>query len=339
MVRRRFLLGAAAFGGWVLVGRRAVGARARDLPAGSPPAAALGRVALVRATDHAQGVRTALELLELPPWKGRRLFVKPNCNSSDPFPGSTHPEALASLCRTLLAGGAVRLAIGDRSGMGGTRQVLEQNGVVRMAAELGADLDVFDELPAEGWMRRAVQGGHWSRGFALARPAVETDGIVQTCCLKTHRFGGHFTLSLKNSIGLVARHVPGDPHDYMRELHGSPDQRRMIAEVNVAYRPLAVVLDAIEGFADGGPEAGRKIAPGLILASADRVALDAVGVAVLRRHGTTPEVSRGHIFDLEQIARGAELGLGAARPDAISIVTRDRGAREEALRLEELLRS
>jgi hypothetical protein len=50
-------------------------------------------------------------------------------------------------------------------------------------------------------------------------------------------------------------------------------------------------------------------------------------------------VSRGHIFDLEQIARGAELGLGAARPDAISIVTRDRGAREEALRLEELLRS
>jgi uncharacterized protein (DUF362 family) len=88
------------------------------------------------------------------------------------FPGSTRPEALAALCEALLAVGAVRLATGDRSGMDRTRQVLEQNGVVRMAAEFGADLDVFDDLTAEGRERRAVQGGHWSRGFAPARPVT-----------------------------------------------------------------------------------------------------------------------------------------------------------------------
>ena len=50
-------------------------------------------------------------------------------------------------------------------------------------------------------------------------------GVVQTCCLKTHRYGGHFTLSLKNSVGLVAKRVPGDAYDFMRELHNSPHQR------------------------------------------------------------------------------------------------------------------
>jgi len=34
---------------------------------------------------------------------------------------------------------------------------------------------------------------------------LEAEKVVQTCCLKTHRFGGHFTLSLKNSVGLVAK--------------------------------------------------------------------------------------------------------------------------------------
>jgi uncharacterized protein (DUF362 family) len=277
-------------------------------------------------------------MLESPAWKGGRVFLKPNFNSADPFPGSTHADPLAALCRVLLGGGASRLALGDRSGMGDTRRVLERKGVVKLARELGAELHVFDELPADGWVRQAVPGAHWERGFALARPALDADALVQTCCLKTHRFGGHFTLSLKNSVGLVAKRIPGDEHDYMRELHGSPDQRRMIAEINAAYRPLLVVMDAIEAFADGGPDVGRVIRPGLILASTDRVALDAVGVAVLRRHGTTPEVSRGPIFELEQLARAAELGVGVATPDDIELVA-DAGARDEAKRLADVLRA
>ncbi len=330
--RRQFLVGAAAACGSALL----PGA-ARDEASARP--SGRGRVALVRTTDHAEGVRRALDLLEPPAWKGRRVFVKPNCNSADPFPGSTHPDALAALCKALLAGGASGLSLGDRSGMGDTRRVLEAKGVVRLARELGAGLHVFDELPAEGWVAQNIEGGHWSRGFALARPALEADAIVQTCCLKTHRFGGHFTLSLKNSVGLVAKEILGASYNYMHELHGSPDQRRMIAEVNAAYTPAAVVLDAVEGFADGGPDKGRRIAPRLVLASTDRVALDAVGVAILRQHGTTPEVSRGRIFEQEQLARAAELGLGARRPEEITFLVRSRAERDVVKGLEERLRA
>jgi uncharacterized protein (DUF362 family) len=332
MDRRSFLRGVAALGGAVVAS--ACGA---DEPRARRPTRSV--VALVATGDRADGVRRALGALALPPWKGRRLFVKPNLNSADPFPGSTHLDTLAALLRELARGGAARLSLGDRSGMGDTRAVMESKGVLSLARDLGVEVHVLDALPAAGWVRQQGAGSHWSRGFALARPALEADGIVQTCCLKTHRFGGHFTLSLKNSVGLVAKRIPGDAHDYMQELHGSPDQRRMIAEINAAYRPLAVVMDALEGFADGGPETGRRIAPGLVLASTDRVALDAVGVALLRAHGTTPDVSRGRVFDQEQIARAAELGVGAASPDEVEIAADDAASREQARRLSDLLRA
>jgi len=53
------------------------------------------------------------------------------------------------------------------------------------------------------------------------------------------------------------------------------------------------------------------------------VAIDAVGVAVLRLLGTTPEVSRGSIFEQDQIARAAELGLGVTSAKQIQLVTGD----------------
>ena len=61
----------------------------------------------------------------------------------------------------------------------------------------------------------------------------------------------------------------------------------------------------------------------VILAGTDRVAVDAVGVAILRYFGTTAEVERGRIFEQEQIARAVELGLGVNGPDQIELVTDD----------------
>ncbi|GAH80826.1 unnamed protein product, partial [marine sediment metagenome] len=31
----------------------------------------------------------------------------------------------------------------------------------------------------------------------------EAECIIETCCLKTHMYGGKFTISLKNAVGLV----------------------------------------------------------------------------------------------------------------------------------------
>jgi uncharacterized protein (DUF362 family) len=152
---------------------------------------------------------------------------------------------------------------------------------------------------------------------------VRAERIVATCCLKTHRFGGHFTLSLKNSVGMIAKKDPKDGYDYMRELHGSFEQRRLIAEINSAFSPDLVILDGRSAFVHGGPESGTLVEPGVMLAGSDRVAIDAAGVAILRSYGTAPEVAHGPIARLEQIARAAELGLGTADPAQIELVSLD----------------
>lgn len=283
----------------------------------------MAQVAFVKTQDRKAGINKALDLLEINSMQGQNLFLKPNFNSADAPPGSTHNDTLSALVRTLQAMGADRITVGDRSGMGDTRSVMKQKGVFRLADELGFDVVVFDELDASGWEMMQVEGSHWQNGFAVARPVLEADGVIQTCCLKTHRYGGHFTMSLKNSVGLVAKSVPGERYDYMSELHSSPHQRHMIAEINVAYQPALIVLDGVEAFVDGGPDRGKQVAAQVILAGTDRVAIDAVGVAILRYFGTTPAVSQGSIFQQEQIARAVELGLGVDGPEEIELVTAD----------------
>lgn len=299
--------------------------------AASPPARS--PVALVKTDDRSSGVRRAIELLELAAFRGPRLLLKPNYNSADPTPGSTHPETLATLLAVLGDRGASSVTVAERSGMGQTRRVLEDRGVFQIAARAGAQVLVLDELPAAGWQVVRPASSSWQRGFAVPRALLAADAVVQTCCLKTHRFGGHFTLSLKNSVGLAAKIVPGEGYDYMRELHGSPRQRRMIAEINTAYAPALVVLDGVEAFVSGGPEVGEKVHAGVVVAGTDRVAVDAVGVALLRLLGTTAEVRRGAIFEQEQIARAAELGLGAAGPQQIDLRTGDAASAELAGRV------
>jgi uncharacterized protein (DUF362 family) len=294
-------------------------------------------VAFVKTRDRSGGVQRALDLLEINPVRGKPLFLKPNFNSADPAPGSTHNDTLSALVRQLQEMGASQITVGDRSGMGATRRVMEQKGIFRMADELGFHTLVFDELSADDWVLVQPPEGHWTQGFAMPRPVTSTEGIVQTCCLKTHRFGGHFTLTLKNSVGLVAKQVPGERYNYMDELHSSPHQRRMIAEVNAAYQPDLLILDGIEAFVDAGPERGTKVDAQVVLAGTDRIALDAVGVALLRYFGTTPAVSQGAIFDQEQIARAVALGLGVDRAERIELITGDPESAMYAAEIQQIL--
>ncbi len=295
------------------------------------------RVAFVKTQDRQAGVNKALDLLEIASMKGKDLFLKPNFNSADMPPGSTHGDTLSALVRRLQTMGAARITVGDRSGMGGTRDVMREKGIFRMADELGFETVVFDELDADDWKKVQLPESDWQRGFAVAQAVLEADGMVQTCCLKTHRYGGHFTLSLKNSVGLVAKRLPGEDYDYMHELHSSPHQRCMIAEINAAYRPDLILLDGVEAFVDGGPDRGTQVAAQVILAGSDRVALDAVGVAILRYFGTTPAVSQGPIFRQEQIARAVELGLGVGGPEEIELVTDDPDSEAYAADVREIL--
>jgi len=330
MNRRQFLKDASVTMGAALISPSLLDAVAFDQTS-------VSHVAFVKTTDRAEGVKRAIDLLGLEKFRGKDLFIKPNFNSADPTPGSTHEDTLVALMRKLKAMGAGPLTLGDRSGMGNTREVMGKKSAFQMGKELDTKVVVFDELGADDWELLKSQDSHWEQGFALPRLVRKAGGVVQTCCLKTHRYGGHFTLSLKNSVGLAAKTVPGNSYNFMRELHSSQHQRRMIAEINTAYKPELIILDGVQAFTNGGPDQGKMVQSNVILAGTDRVAIDAVGVALLRHFGTTPEVSQGAIFEQDQIARAVQLKVGVSSPKQIELVTGDRESAEYAKQIRVVL--
>ena len=299
----------------------------------------VGEVFILKTSNRAAGVKNLLSQFDFDAYSGKSVALKANFNSSDSFPASTHPDTLRAIVEILKSAEVGGITLAERSGMGNTRQVLEHVGVFELSEKLGFNAVVLDELAKEEWVKIDRDGTHWLKGFFIAKPFLDADKIVQTCCLKTHRFGGHFTLSLKNSVGLVAKRVPGTLYDFMWELHGSPFQRLMIAEINKHYSADLVVMDGIKAFISGGPEKGELVEPNLLLASMDRVAIDAVGVAILRIYGATQHIGKGSIFELDQLRRATELDIGVKSASEIRLTPLNDDSHEVAEKIERELRT
>lgn len=111
----------------------------------------------------------------------------------------------------------------------------------------------------------------------------------------------------------------------------------MIAKINNHYQTDLIIMDSIKSFVNKGPEQGHMVEPNLILMSDDRVAIDAVGVAILRHYSTTRDISKGNIFDLTQIKRAAKLGVGVESADQINIIGIDAESEAVAGELDQIL--
>jgi uncharacterized protein (DUF362 family) len=298
-------------------------------------ASEMSQVTLVQTEDRKQGVKTVLKaMMGSTPIKGKNVLIKPNFNTADPTPGSTHNDTLQALVEGVWKMGAKSISLGDRS-YPPTKEVMDQKGVIPILEKLEVKIINFDELKEKDWLEFKPRGSHWPNGFRIARPILESEYLISTGCLKTHQFGGIFTLSMKLHVGVVPTSRHG--YDYMRQLHSSPHQRRMIAEINEPFKPNLVIMDGVEAFVDGGPATGKKAKGNVFWASTDRVAIDAVGVAILKSLGSNENIMGRKIFEQEQIARAVELGLGAFSPSAIEVIPADEKSRDYRDRVVEIL--
>ncbi len=239
----------------------------------------LTQVSLVSTDNRKTGVSSSIKALGINPVKNKDVLIKPNFNTSDATPGSTHNDTLIALVQEIWKMGAKSISVGERS-YPLTRNVMEKKGIPPLMEELDVKIIDFDALGDRDWLEFKPEGSHWKNGFRIARPIIESECLISTCCLKTHQFGGVFTLSLKLHVGVVPTTRHG--YAYMSELHGSPHQRKLIAEINQPFHPALIVLDGIDAFVDGGPATGTMAKGNVFIASTDRVAIDAVGVAILK---------------------------------------------------------
>ena len=294
----------------------------------------LSHVALVHTEDRKSGVELSIRALGIHPAKNKEVLIKPNFNTADLCPGSTHNDTLVALVEEVWKMGAKSVSLGERS-YSENRPVMEEKGIIPLMEKLDVRIIDFDELDEKDWVKVDAENSHWQDGFRIARPILESECLIYTCCLKTHQFGGVITLSLKNSVGVVPTSRHG--FSYMSELHSSPHQRKLIAEMNAPFSPALVVLDGMDAFVDGGPATGQRARGNVFLASTDRVAIDAVGVAILKSLGSNDQIMNTRIFDQEQIARAAELGLGASVPAEIEVVPADEQSKEYRDRIADIL--
>ena len=294
----------------------------------------MSKVSFVKTEDRRTGVKSSISTLGIDPVKNKDVLIKPNFNTADPTPGSTHNDTLMALVDEIWDMGAKSIRLGERS-YPPTREVMDEKGILPLLKQKDVHVIDFDNLEEKDWVEFKPKDSHWENGFRIARPILEAECLISTCCLKTHQFGGVFTLSLKLHVGVVPTFRHG--YQYMGELHQSVYQQEMIAEINQPFSPDIIVLDGIDAFTDGGPATGRRAKGNIFLASTDRVAIDAAGVAVLKAIGSNAAIMRPKIFDQRQIARASELGIGASSVSEIDIISADQESMEFSAEVAQIL--
>ncbi len=292
------------------------------------------QVSIMHIEERQAGVRKAIAALDHNPVRNTDVLIKPNFNTADPAPGSTHNDTLVALVDHLWEMGAASISLGERS-YPPTRQVMSEKGIMPLLEQRQVKVIDFDDLSADDWVVCRPAGSHWKDGFRIARPIIEADCLVSTGCLKTHQFGGVITLSLKLHVGVVPTFRNG--FGYMQELHGSVHQQEMIAEINLPFSPALIVVDGVEAFVDGGPATGKRVDGNLVMATTDRVAADAVGVAMLKHLGSNRAIMDNRIFEQRQIKRAAELGVGVRSATDIELIPADDASRGLTSTLDNIL--
>jgi len=74
-----------------------------------------------------------------------------------------------------------------------------------------------------------------------------------------------------------------------------------------------------------------------MVAGTDRVAVDAVGVAILKELGSNEAIMGTPIFAQEQMVRAVEVGLGVGTPEQIRLVSDDAEGSAYAAKLDRIL--
>jgi uncharacterized protein (DUF362 family) len=245
---------------------------------------------------------------------GDTILVKPNFNTADPPPGSSDPAFVRAVIELLYQHGAAKVILGESSMISrSAHKTMEQAGMLQAAAGAGAEVISFDDGP---WVT-VVTGGRYLKKVPLAQAALEAPKIVYACCLKTH-FQADFTMSLKLAMGFVRPRDRVSMH--LRHL------REKLADLNLAIAPDLIVMDARRCFITGGPMQGEVREPNLILASGDRIAIDVEGLKIIQSYP-------GHSLEdepwqLTQIRRAVNLGLGAASEDDYEVVPDPKGLKD-----------
>ena len=209
--------------------------------------------------------------------EGDRVLIKPNIVAPGP-PHSgvcTHPLFVRAVCDIVAGQNPARIRVGDLPGynyQGEIRRCLHESGLAEALAGGPARIvpfeGAFDRVPGERFRTY--------RYIDLTREVAEADVVINLPKLKTHRLTS-YTGAIKNAFGCVS-------YGTRERIHKIGDYREFcdgLVDIYEWVRPALTIADVVRVREGNGPCAGSPLDVGVILASADGVAVDSVGQYLL----------------------------------------------------------
>jgi uncharacterized protein (DUF362 family) len=248
----------------------------------------MSKVAKVKFIDYNQSVAKALDLTgagqKLP--KNGLIILKPNLTNSDPPPVTTPVEIVEAVylyCKSCRP--AAEIAIGEGCGKGDTGKVFDSLGYTALSKKYNIRLIDFNKSkPVLLKNPKAFQ----LKEFFIPEIVLNAY-VISIPVLKDHSFT-KTTIAMKNMFGLAPSPFYKDTYRgawNKSKLH-SPSTHKSVVDVCTYKKPDLSIVDAVNALC-GMHLAGTEKKLGLILASFDPVAVDAVGSELLGHNPQTIE--------------------------------------------------
>ncbi|MFQ5927576.1 MAG: DUF362 domain-containing protein [Terriglobia bacterium] len=271
------------------------------------------RVVLTTGTNPRQLVSACLRQLgaeEKLSVAGKTILVKPNVVSGAPAPTTTNPEVVRALCEWLAERGAKTVWVGDMSAVmsRGTPASMKACGIESAARQAGAIPIYFEE---HEWVTVKLPGARHLDQVPVSEYIFNADLVINLPVIKSHRWAT-YSVCMKNFVGAThSRYRP-----YMID---SEHWEEIVSELNLAYRPDLNLVDGTRVMYAGGPWRGEETEMGLVLAGGDRIACDAVAVALMKTFPTHQRIQERGVWEQTQLRHARELGLGIGGPNSLDL--------------------
>ena len=203
--------------------------------------------------------------------RGDRVLIKPNLLAPTPSEKAvvTHPLVVKAVVKEVLERGG-KPVVGDSPALNSASKVAKACGLTDVLKELSVPLIEFDdrvEVKSDGFIKR----------LEVTPAILEFDKVINLPKFKTH---GQMilTLAVKNMFGVIPGKLKGEWHVKAAQYENFA---RMLVSVYLVRQPDLNVIDAVVGMEGNGPQNGRPVEIGYLMASEDGFALDEVGARMV----------------------------------------------------------
>ncbi len=282
-------------------------------------------VSLVRRESIDEAIEKAVNDIDgLPSLKNKKVLIKPNMNSDDPYPATSNPQTVASLIELVKEKEPAEIIVADASNHNylPTIESMKKTGLYNIVADTGATILGLENLK---WIKVKPEKAKNFRQIVASILLNEVDYFISECNIKTH-FLANYSMALKNMFGVISYRTRVSMHTKPRSKFW-----KMIAELSLVRKPDLIILDGIMAMVSGGPFKGEVKETGLITASKDPVAIDAVGLAILKTVGITEEIESRSVWKQPVMKRAVELELGAKSFEDIELKAENVSELEEII--------